>query len=57
MASDEEPVLNPGDDAEPGTPGTGEAVCPDCEGSGTLGSGRCPRCGGLGRVVQGIGGG
>ena len=35
--------LNPGDEAAPGTPGTGEAVCPDCGGSG--------------KIVRGIGGG
>jgi DnaJ-class molecular chaperone len=50
--------LNPGDEAEPGTVGTGDDVCPDCKGSGTLGSGKvCPTCNGTGRVIEGIGGG
>lgn len=48
---------NPGDDAEPGTPGTGENLCPRCGGSGELDGGSCPECGGSGRVVEGIGGG
>lgn len=48
--------MNPGDDAPPGTPGTGEAPCPRCGGSGALGEVRCPDCGGTGKVVKGIGG-
>ena len=49
---------NPGDDAPPGTPGTGEAVCPRCGGSGRLPDGQsCADCGGSGRVTRGIGGG
>jgi RecJ-like exonuclease len=48
--------LNPGDDARPGTPGTGENVCPDCRGSGRIGSRACPTCGGTGKVIEGIGG-
>jgi hypothetical protein len=48
----------PGDDAPPGTPGTGEAVCRRCGGSGRLPDGQsCADCGGTGRVNQGIGGG
>lgn len=54
--SGDEP-LNPGDDAPPGTPGTGEDVCPHCKGSGRRGSEPCPICGGTGRIVEGIGGG
>jgi RecJ-like exonuclease len=50
------PKLNPGDDAAPGTPGTGENVCPDCAGSGKLESRACPTCGGTGKVVEGMGG-
>jgi RecJ-like exonuclease len=52
-----EPKLNPGDEAEPGTPGTGEDVCPDCKGSGRLNNAPCKTCGGSGKVIQGIGGG
>ncbi len=49
--------LNPGDDAAPGTPGTGEDVCPRCGGSGTIEDGECVNCGGTGKVIEGIGGG
>jgi hypothetical protein len=50
--------LNPGDDAEPGTPGTGEDICDACAGKGTLPDGNaCPQCGGSGHVIVGIGGG
>lgn len=53
-----EPDLNPGDEAEPGTPGAGEDVCEACGGSGKLSDGKsCPNCGGSGRVMRGIGGG
>lgn len=48
---------NPGDDAAPGTPGTGEDLCPRCGGSGELDGGECPNCGGSGKVIEGIGGG
>jgi hypothetical protein len=51
------PKLNPGDQGEPGTPGTGENVCPDCKGSGKLNAGPCPTCGGSGKIVEGVGGG
>jgi hypothetical protein len=53
----DKPSLNPGDAAEPGTPGTGEDVCPDCKGSGKIESAPCPTCGGTGKVIEGIGGG
>ncbi len=49
--------LNPGDDAPPGTPGTGEQVCPDCGGSGRVKGGECRTCGGTGKVIKGISGG
>jgi hypothetical protein len=49
--------LNPGDDAAPGTPGTGENICPVCGGDGELDGARCAHCGGSGRVIEGIGGG
>ncbi len=49
--------LNPGDDAAPGTPGTGEDICRRCGGSGRIDGGGCPNCGGTGKVVEGIGGG
>jgi DnaJ-class molecular chaperone len=50
--------LKPGDEAWPGTPGTGEDLCPDCGGTGKKKDGsECPTCEGSGRIVQGIGGG
>lgn len=49
--------MSPGDEAPPGTPGTGEDICPDCKGTGKSASGQtCPNCEGSGRVVRGIGG-
>lgn len=52
------PTLHQGDEAAPGTPGTGEDVCQLCEGRGSLPSGEaCPDCDGSGRIIQGIGGG
>lgn len=50
-------ATNPGDDAAPGTPGTGEDLCPRCGGSGVLDGAECANCGGTGKVVEGIGGG
>lgn len=52
-----DPDLRPGDQAPPGTEGTGENLCPDCSGSGRAGDGgECPLCLGTGRVVEGVGG-
>lgn len=52
-----QPPLAPGDEAAPGTPGTGEDLCPDCGGSGKQDAGgTCPTCQGTGRVTVGIGG-
>ena len=48
--------LNPGDEAAPGTPGTGEDVCPVCHGNGKIDGRACSNCGGSGRVIKGIGG-
>ena len=50
------PKLNPGDEAAPGTPGTGEDICPLCHGQGRIMRTRCPNCGGTGKIVRGIGG-
>lgn len=52
-----QPAMSPGDDAPPGTPGTGEDVCPRCGGSGQLAGADCPECDGAGKVNVGIGGG
>lgn len=48
---------HPGDQAEPGTPGSGESLCPACSGSGELDGKACPTCDGTGKIIQGIGGG
>jgi Protein of unknown function (DUF2934) len=50
-------TANPGDDARPGTPGTGEDICGICNGTGQVDGVPCPNCGGSGKVVAGIGGG
>jgi hypothetical protein len=51
------PVMAPGDQAPPGTPGTGDNVCPTCGGSGRKQGSACPTCQGTGTVVEAIGGG
>ena len=44
--------LHPGDQAVPGTPSTGEDLCPECAGGGTLAAGgRCMNCDGTGKVI------
>lgn len=48
--------LNPGDQAAPGTEGTGENVCRVCRGSGRRDGRECDNCGGTGRVTEEIGG-
>jgi DnaJ-class molecular chaperone len=50
-------AITPGDDAAPGTEGTGENLCPTCSGSGQKDGSVCPTCDGSGKVVEGIGGG
>ena len=53
----------PDDDPEAGTPGTGEDVCPECNGTGKQLDKEtdkptdkpCERCDGTGIIVQGIG--
>lgn len=47
----------PGSEAPEGTAGTGDAVCPQCRGTGRIDSGQCPNCLGTGTVTEGIGGG
>jgi len=50
------PPLAPGDEAAPGTPGTGEDVCPACGGTGKIDGKTCTQCQGTGSVTVGIGG-
>lgn len=47
---------NPGDEAPPGTPGTGEDICRTCSGTGKVDGKSCPDCGGTGKINEGIGG-
>ena len=56
-SSDSASVLNPGDQARPGTIGTGENACAKCRGTGRVSGERCDQCGGTGRIIEGIGGG
>jgi DnaJ-class molecular chaperone len=49
--------IAPGDEAPPGTPGSGENICPVCGGSGRVDGQPCSNCQGTGRVTEGIGGG
>ncbi|MGO4570924.1 hypothetical protein [Microvirga sp. 2TAF3] len=51
-----QPKLNPGDQAPPRTPGIGENICRECQGSGRIGTKPCPNCGGTGVVLEEIGG-
>jgi hypothetical protein len=53
----QKPRPSPGDEAPPGTPGTGEDICPECNGSGKDRHGEtCRSCEGTGRITRGIGG-
>jgi DnaJ-class molecular chaperone len=56
VVTTEEPTSS-GDQAVPGTPGTGENVCHACGGSGKLDGAPCVECDGTGKVTEGIGGG
>jgi DnaJ-class molecular chaperone len=48
--------MNPGDEAPPGSPQTGENVCRECNGKGTTADGaRCESCGGTGKVIAIVG--
>lgn len=51
-----DPQTSPGDEAPPGTPGTGENLCPHCGGSGEHDGVPCSVCDGTGKVIEGIGG-
>jgi DnaJ-class molecular chaperone len=47
----------PGDQADEGTPGAGENVCPARGGNGLVDDAPCETCDGTGLVIEGIGGG
>jgi hypothetical protein len=49
-------ALRPGDEAPEGTPGTGEALCPVCRGSGRADDRACGNCAGTGKIIKAIGG-
>ena len=49
-------MISPGDEAPPGTTGTGENICPECVGTGRQDAAPCPHCNGTGKIIQGIGG-
>lgn len=50
------PGEHPGDEAPPGVPGTGENLCRECKGTGSIDGKECEECGGTGKVIEGIGG-
>lgn len=47
--------VNPGDQAPPGSPQSGERPCPRCSGSGRQAGASCEFCGGTGMVIELIG--
>ena len=50
-----DPEMNPNEQPAPGSPATGEKVCPQCTGSGIRDDGaRCEHCGGTGKLVDGV---
>jgi DnaJ-class molecular chaperone len=49
------PDLNPADEVKPGTPQSGEQICPQCQGEGWLSGSPCGACGGSGRITALVG--
>ena len=49
------PAARPGDEAAPGTPQTGEGLCPVCAGKGRIDGRPCATCAGTGTVIVNIG--
>lgn len=45
----------PGDETPPGSPQSGENLCPRCNGTGRLAAARCPECRGSGKVTVLVG--
>lgn len=52
-----DPDQKPGDEAIPGTPGTGENLCRRCGGTGKQEGKPCPVCDGTGKITEGLAGG
>lgn len=48
--------LRPGDEAPPDVPGSAEAPCRNCNGTGVVNGQACPACEGTGNVNVEIGG-
>jgi DnaJ-class molecular chaperone len=44
-----------GDEVAPGTPQSGEAICPACGGTGRIDDKACPDCEGSGKIVALVG--
>jgi DnaJ-class molecular chaperone len=53
--SDSPRVEKPGDEADPGTPQSGENICPTCSGTGQVDNSLCPQCKGTGTVTTLVG--
>lgn len=56
MSTDPQERMAPGDEAPPGTPGSGENLCRVCGGSGQVDGGDCTNCEGTGKVIEELGG-
>jgi DnaJ-class molecular chaperone len=50
-------VTRAGDEIPSGTPGSGDDVCPRCNGSGKMEGQECEFCSGTGIITRAIGGG
>jgi hypothetical protein len=49
-------LARPGDEVPPGTPGSGDDVCPRCKGAGKTEGQECEYCSGTGMITRAIGG-
>jgi hypothetical protein len=49
-------LARPGDEVPPGTPGSGDDVCPRCNGSGSVEGQGCAYCAETGMITRAIGG-
>jgi DnaJ-class molecular chaperone len=53
--SDSPRVEKPGDEISPGTPQSGDNICPNCRGTGQVDNNPCPQCKGTGTVTTLVG--